>query len=169
MSHEHRLYAQAADDCEHFLKVCTACFERPQRVLDTPRLRPRAFLEKILSAAADAMDFFGEIDDLKPGGKGADQIARRRGRPPLHARGKFDTGLRIPVATPDSADAVLFHKIEEGGATLLTQDLAYQRTQGVHILAQRGVLRRKKDLATVHDEPLILACAALQGALAAQY
>ena len=78
------------------------------------------------------------------------------GRSPLHARGELDPRLRIAVAATDGADAILFDEVEERGAALLAQDVAHERAQGMHILTQRCVLRREKDLAAIHDEAWIL-------------
>jgi hypothetical protein len=36
---------------------------------------------------------------------------------------------------------------------LLGENLAHESTQGVHVIAQRFVLRRKMDIATAHGEP----------------
>src|ERR1700733_15421329 len=106
------------------------------------------------------MHLLCKIDDLEPGRKGAHQVARRGRRPSLHARRKLDPGLWIAVAAADGQDAVLLHEVEERSAALFAQDLAHESPQGMHILAQRRVLRRKQDFATVHGEPPILTRAA---------
>jgi hypothetical protein len=160
MRDEDRFNTQAADEREHLIQACAASFERAERILDAARLWACALLQKVLPPTADAMHFLGKVHDLKPGRKGAHQIARGRRRSPLHSRGKLDPRLRIAVSATDGAHPVLFHEVEERGAPLLAQDVADERAQGMHVLTQRCVLRRKKDLAAIHDEPWILTRAA---------
>ena len=117
-----------------------------------------------MAPAADAVHFFREVDDLEPSREGAHEIARRVRRTALDASRKLNPRLRVAIAAADGAHTILLHEVKECSATLLSQDLPHQCAKRVHVLAQRGVLRRKKDLATIHDEPLILARALLRGA-----
>src|SRR3982074_1860496 len=53
-------------------------------------------------------------------------------------------------AAADGGDAVELHQLEQLLPTLLAQNLAHERTERMHVLAQRLVLGRKVDVAAVH-------------------
>jgi hypothetical protein len=91
-----------------------------------------------------------EVHDVEPGGKRTHEVARHIRRPALYPREQLGVGFDIAVATLDGGDAVLLNEVQELGAALLEQDFPDQRTERMHILAKRFVLRREIDLTAEH-------------------
>ncbi len=150
MRREHGLDVQLPDELQHILELQPFDLQPRQGILHATGLRANAVLDEVLAAAADAVDLLREIHHLEPGGEGAHQIARNGGRPILDERKQLGVRLGVAVTPVDGGHAVLLHEIQELGATLLQQDLADQRAEGVHVLAQRFVLRREIDLTADH-------------------
>ena len=121
------------------------------RILDAAGLRALAVLEEIVAAAADAVHLLGEIDHLEPAGKGAHQVARQRRRPAAHPGGERGARRASPPRPRMAATRSLLDQLEQLLAALLAQDLAHQRAERVHVIAQRLVLGREMDVAAVHS------------------
>ena len=57
----------------------------------------------------------------------------------------------MPALAPrDGAQPVPFDEFEELLAALIAQDLADEGAEGVHVLAQRSVLRRELNVLAIH-------------------
>src|ERR1700730_6154618 len=112
--------------------------------------RPLSVLEQVLAAAPDAVHPFRQVDALEPGGEGAHHVARQRRRAVAHAGRELGARLGLAAAAADGGEAVQLHQLEQLLATLLAQNLAHERAERTHILAQRLVLGRKVDVVAVH-------------------
>src|SRR4029077_1320222 len=91
-----------------------------------------------------------QVDALEPGGEGAHHVARQRRRAVAHAGGELGARCALAAAAADGGEAVQLHQLEQLRAALLAQNLAHERAERMHILAQRLVLGRKVDVAAVH-------------------
>src|SRR5204863_455554 len=101
---------------------------------------------QILAAAADPVHPLREVHGHEPGGEGAQQLARERRRPIAHAGGELAPRLVLAGPGADGRGAIELDQLEQLLTALLEQDLAHQRAERVHILAQRLVLGRKVDV-----------------------
>ena len=118
--------------------------ERGDRILDAAGLRPLAVLEEVVAPAADAVHLLGEVDRLEPGRERAHQVARQRRRPVAHLRGELGARARgSPLRPRMAATRSALDQLEQLLAALLAQDLAHERTERVHVIAQRLVLGRE--------------------------
>ena len=98
------------------------------------------------------MHFLRQVHDLEPGRESTHQVARNCRRPILHPDREFEGAFRFAFAAGDGRHAVLFHHREQLFSALLANDLADQRAEGVHVLAQGGVFGREFDVVSVHGE-----------------
>jgi hypothetical protein len=164
MRREHRLDRERADQLEHLLRAEARGFERADGILDAARLRALAVLEEVIAAAADAVYLLGEIHHLEPHRERPQQIARQSRRPVAHAGGELGARLAGSGAAADGGDAVELDQLEQLVAALFAQDLADQRAERVHIVAQRLVLGREVDIAAQQlQSSQVLALAAKSG------
>ena len=133
-------------------------FRRASASSHAARLRALAVLQEVLAAAADAMHLLGEVDHLEPG-------RRRRapgrapavgGRPCTRAHELGAGARRRPRGARWRATRSCSTRSSSSGAALLPQDLADERAERVHVLAQRFVLRREMDLAADHGARILL-------------
>src|SRR6516225_994887 len=146
---QHRLDRERADELEHLLAAQPLGLECGERILDATGLRTLAVLEEIVAAAADAVHLLGEVHDLKPGGEGTHQVARQRGRAVPYAGRELRARLARARAATDRGDAVELDQLEQLLTALLAQNVADQRTEHMHVIAQRLVLGRKVDVAAI--------------------
>ncbi len=151
VSSKHRFDAQAPEQLDHFRKRQSASFEGAQRVLDPAGLRPLAVSDEVLSAASDAVDLLRQIHRLKPCGESAYQISSERRRTAAKARSQLRRGLRVAVPATNGGHAILLDHLEQGSATLLPENFADERSEGVHVIAQRLVLGREMYVAAAHE------------------
>ena len=156
---EHRLDRQRAHELERLGGREPTGLQLRDRSLDAPRLRLRAAVQ-ILAAAADPVHPLREVHGHEPGGEGAQQLARERRRPIAHAGGELAPRLALAGPGADGRGAIELDQLEQLLTALLEQDLAHQRAERVHILAQRLVLGRKVDVGAVHGVRILAGCGA---------
>ncbi len=89
------------------------------------------------------MHFLGGVDRLKPDRERAYQIACRRGRATGGARAQIGVGRRFVLAPIDGGEAVALDEFEKDVPALLAQHFADRVAEGMHILAQGGILERE--------------------------
>ncbi len=110
------------------------------------------------------MHLLGDIDRLEPGREGAHQVARERRRAAAHQRLQLRPRAGLAAAGADRRHAIGLDQLEQRLAALLEQNLAHQRAQGVHVIAQRLVLGGEMDVAAI--EHLVVPGVALGDAAA---
>src|SRR5205807_2707961 len=81
-------------------------------------------------------------------------------RPIAHAGGELAPRLALAGPGADGRGAIELDQLEQLLTALLEQDLAHQRAERVHILAQRLVLGRKVDVGAVHGVRILAGCGA---------
>ncbi len=150
---EDRLDAQRAEQLEDFFETEALGFEGGDGIFDTAGLGAFAVFYEVVTTAADAVDTLGEIHHLKPGGKRTHKVSGQGGGTVADTGRQFAARLLVSLAAPDRGYPVELDQLEKGFPTLLGENLAHESTQGVHVIAQRFVLRRKMDIATAHGEP----------------
>jgi hypothetical protein len=82
------------------------------------------------------------------------QLARQPRRPVAHLA-RVRRARPSPVTSADGGDAVALDQPEQLLALLLAQDLAHERPERVHVIAQRLMLGREMDVAAVHSGPAV--------------
>src|SRR6185312_12934945 len=109
--------------------------------------------DEVVAPAANAMNPLSQVYDLEPAREGPDQIASQGRRPVAHAGRELTGRLLVAVTTADGGDAVELDQLEQRVAALFGQDLAHERSEGMHVVAQRLVLRGEMYVASAHGEP----------------
>src|SRR6202035_1266642 len=140
MRREHRLDGQTPDELEDLRRAQALALERGDRILHAAGLRPLTVLEQVLAAPPDAVHPFRQVDALEPGGEGAHHVARQRRRAVAHAGRELGARLWLAAAAADGGGGGQLHPREPLRATLLAQNLAHERAERTHILAQRLAL-----------------------------
>ena len=118
---------------------------------DAARLRALRIVLEIGASPTDTMDLLSQIDRLKPTGKRALEITSQRRCAIGDALIEFCGCSGITVATSDGERSITFDELVQFDTALLAQHVAHQRTQHVHVITQRGVLRRKLNFGTLHE------------------
>ena len=116
-----------------------------QDVDEAERLR-RARVAQVRAAAADAVHFLRHVDHLEVGRERANEIARgaRRQRPEQALQ--LAVGGLVAFAMRDRELAGRLDEIEQRLAALLAHELADELAEPMHVLAQRAILLREKDV-----------------------
>jgi hypothetical protein len=149
MGGEHRVDRDRLQPLEHLRQRAALAVQALQHVLESARLRMRRVVQ-VLAATTDPVDLLGEIHGLEPGRERPHEIAclGRCTAPRTREQRHFAVG--IALAPPDGVDAIAFHEREHEVPALLAQDLADERAERVHVLAERRVLGGKLDVLAVH-------------------
>ena len=119
MSREYGLDAQGPQEIQNSLQVQALILQGSDSVFDAAGLRALGVLDEIVAPASDAVDAFGEVDDLEPARKSPDQVASQRRRAVANARRQFAGRLRVAVTTADGGDAVELDQLEKVVAALV--------------------------------------------------
>jgi hypothetical protein len=114
----------------------TQILEGLLQALDLWRLAPDlAFAEP-----PDAMDLFGQVDDLEEGREGAHQLTGVRRRQGMQALAQIVGRVGFAAAATDGGAAHGLDVLEERGTQLFVDDLANEVAQLTDILAQGRIL-----------------------------
>ena len=149
MGREYRLDAQPSEQADHLLQRQAARLEAREALLEPARLR-RAAVVHVLPAAADPVHLLCKVHRLEPGGERVDQrqgFLRRAALGPHH---QFDGLVGVPLAAADGREAIALHGRKQLRPALVLEDVAHQRAEHVHVVAQRRVLQRKEDTFAGH-------------------
>ena len=84
MGDQHRLYGQLREQLEHLGQREPLPFQVDKGVGHAAGLRARALLAEVFAPPADTVHALGDVDELEPGRKSPDQVARLRGRTAPH-------------------------------------------------------------------------------------
>ncbi len=148
---QHRLDGQLQQQLADIRQAQTFGLQAIDRVFDPTGLWCGAIVQ-ILPAAANAMDFLRRIDDLEPRRKGANQIASRLRRQ-IGARRRQRRRLdRTTLPARNGCLPVSLDHFEERIPGLLTDNLAHQDAQHMHVLAQSGIFERKENSLARHGK-----------------
>lgn len=150
MRHEDRLNLDTREQFEHSLTRQAASFEFADRIADAARLWARRVVLEIGASPTDTMDLLSQIDRLKPTRKRTLEITSQRRCTIGNAPIEFCSRSGITVASSNGERSITFDELEQFDTALLAQHVAHQSTQHVHVVTQRGVLRRKLDFGTLH-------------------
>ena len=143
---EYRVDGGLGQQPQDAVRIHAGRLEPEQAVTDAPGLRPIA-AALVGPTAPDPVDLLGQVDDLEPGRKRADQVARVLGCPVAGPDHEFHGRLRFAVAAADRGDPVRLHLLQQLLAPLVLQDLTHQSTQ------RMDVVRGKVDvLSQAHGE-----------------
>jgi len=133
MGREHRLETQAAEDGARSACVEAGVAQAADGVEEAAGLRRAG--AQVVAAAPQAVDAFGQVDDLEVGREGAHQglgvVRRASGERGLERR----RGVGVAFAAADGGHARGLDVAEEGVAALLAQDLAHQGSERAHVVA----------------------------------
>ena len=118
-------------------------------IADAARLWPLRFVE-VLPAAAHAVYLLGQVDHLEPRRECPHEFLREGRAASRGPEGQFRrTGL-VAAAPPDRRDTIVLDQTEEFVPALVAQHLADESTDGMHVVAQCHLARRKVDVLSVH-------------------
>ncbi len=145
---EHRLHVDARQPLAQFLRAHPLRLEPAQRIVQAVRLRRVGTVALVVAAAADAVHALGDVDHLEVGAERTHQrlgVARRTPVKLLAQRGR----RRIALAARDRGGADGFDLVQELRRHLLGEQVADQRPQSAHVVAQGDIGRGKHDAAAV--------------------
>ncbi len=120
-------------------------FEPLQDVDEAERLR-RARVAQIRPAAADAVHLLRHVDHLEVGRERADEVPRRARRQGPQQRLQLAVGALVAFAMRDRQLARRLDEVEQRLAALLAHELADELAEPMHVLAQRTIFFREKDV-----------------------
>ena len=143
--HEHGLDADRGQRALDLVAVDALRLQPLQNVDEPERLRC-ARVAQIRAAAADAVHLLRHVDHLKVRRERADEVARGARRQRRQQQLEVAVGRLIALAVRDREPARRLDEIEQRLAALLAYELADELAEPVHVLAQRTVLLRKKDV-----------------------
>ena len=101
---------------------------------------------QVRATAADAVHLLRHVDHLEVRRERANEIARSARCQRAEQRGELAIGVAVALALRDGELARGLDEIEQRLATLLAHELADERAQAVHVLAERAVLLGKEDI-----------------------
>ena len=140
-----RLDTQSVQQRLQRVQVEARRLEFDQRLLETAWLVLSVFLE-VFAAATNAMHFLGSVHHLEVGRKRANDFHRQRQVQVADQFGQFLSRPLVIFTAAYRTEAGILDEFEKVRPTLVPQEIANQRAENTHIVAERLVLRFEGDV-----------------------
>ena len=135
MGSEDRVDHGLAQHVEHCAQRYALGMQRRHCGVEAARLRASRVVE-VFAPAPDAVDLFGQVDDLEPGRERPHQVLGLRGAATGYAGAQRpDVAIAILVSVErDRPAAVRLDHLEQVFAALVTHDLADEPAECIHVV-----------------------------------